>query len=164
MKGGIPRYFSCDYLADSGDEDPIEEIWVYQTWKTLDYAVGLTKAWRLFLHRPPTHFTYIFELKFLFDMSRGAHVYHSVWVLTQLIILKIVILNILYTFNTNTIGNIYYKLGMHVLGWKLSIWLIYYHNTLCPCAMSIPDEGIYVLYNGKNHKFYIRYTNVSHYF
>ena len=116
MKGGIPRYFSCDYLADSGDEDPIEEIWVYQTWKTLDYAVGLTKAWRLFLHRPPTHFTYIFELKFLFDMSRGAHVYHSVWVLTQLIILKIVILNILYTFNTNTIGT-------SIISWVCMSWV-----------------------------------------
>ena len=36
---GITNHFSCDYLVHSVDGEPMEEIWVYQTWKTLEYAV-----------------------------------------------------------------------------------------------------------------------------
>lgn len=36
---GRTKCITSDYLVGSVDEDPMEEIRVYQTWKTLEYAV-----------------------------------------------------------------------------------------------------------------------------
>ena len=142
----------------------MEEIRVYQTWKTLEYAVWLTQPWRLFLHRPPTHFTYIFEFMLfvqypgmLMDITHTINIHlrkvyevqnkinNKVWITDMVLLLSIFIINSM-RFKELCVG---YKTTLTCL-------IVFGINTL--------DEGILIVYESKNFTFNIRYTNVSHYF